>query len=511
MASDLGKVSEPPANQERRTAQTVGLFSSKKPSPTPIPDRPDSQSIREPLQATRRLEKPESLTKVSSASPHKTLALFAGSDEASSQDFQSLRDQLSTQDKTDKPDRSSAVGELSFGLDQEEDMGFGFSQDQADERTFLEFSDVDDQTVFEEDHDESIRVSHHKTLVGQPISLPEAPQVRQTQSFFSSDIPPPVPPRQTEQPTPDQDLLEPDFIEDFQDDLDPSRVLPIPAKTSRVQDGRGQPVGQSVPVAQTVPMYGTPAPPDKPVSPTPAPSRLQVAQAMDWPEADQASSYTPPTPPSQNKAQPRKTPKLQSGKQGGRKLLSLLLSLTFVSAGGVGVYWVASNWEAILRLAGGEKAQSLNVTTSPSKMTVWIDGRPSQEAPPFIFLFKPDHVVNEELKLRFIWKAKVRRKRVPASYATSIPILAGASNLYFAGGGPSTTYAQTLIDTNHGSLQVTLNDQPIGQTPLFVIGAKEKNLSIVLTGPGIEQKLDLTLGDPNQKVIMVDLPPPNQP
>ena len=97
-----------------------------------------------------------------------TIGFFSGG-EVGSEGFKSLRSQLSPEktlksvDQPPKAEPENTAGsydEMAFGLggdlDLENDLGFG--QSQQDERTFIEFSDVDDQTIFEADQDQIVRV-----------------------------------------------------------------------------------------------------------------------------------------------------------------------------------------------------------------------------------------------------------------------------------------------------------------------------------------------------------------
>ena len=432
---------------------------------------------------------------------------------------------------------SDDIGDMAFGIP-ESDMAFGFSQDDVGERTFLEYSDIDEQTLFEEDLDAAVKASH-KTMMGLPAAQSPEPKPRTTP-------PPGTPPSRTAIGMPYQsvpelsgsDLQSPDFLSDFEVNSDPSRVLPIPNSSQTASGAQGpQPISipnASLPAkneAIPLPVDATPAGyaptytadpslfpqsgGDAPVKPVHQSSL--VATAQDWP-THEAENYTPPSQDIRA-TRGRQAPRLQEQRSLTSKIASWLLLIVVIVSGGIGIYWASSHWDQIAVMLSVESAESINISTTPSSMSVRIDQN-SPLSTPAIFKYEGQHAVGDELQLKFMWKPdkskrsrKRRRRRKrrarPNLVDIKTQVLSGNSNLYFIGGAPGETYAQSLLLSHAESLQVTLQDPslgptPLGQTPLIIIGPKNRALTLQLQGASIKGERTITLGQPQDAQVVIE-------
>jgi len=66
-------------------------------------------------------------------------------------------------------------------------------------------------------------------------------------------------------------------------------------------------------------------------------------------------------------------------------------------------------------------------------------------------------------------------------------------------------FAKAYIETPGESLQVMLNDQPIGQTPMVIISEKDKEVSLKLIGPGIEKSLTITPDNTDKSKVSIPI------
>ena len=447
---------------------------------------------------------------------HQTIGFFSGGTEVSSSQFQSLKSQLSSS-TSDQAKRSSPaqepmspatddLNEMAFGATSDD---FGFDQSSQDERTFLEFSDVDDQTVFEEDQDLFVEQTHtnaaHQGNIKRPASKPHF----QTMSYVSQD----------NNEGAQANLQTPDFLNDLPgDNQDPSRVMPIPSKAPKGGQGSLSP---SSPLEK---LSLTPSPllvddKAKPFTQAPvitankvssqSPQSQILGDAHEWPSAEiQQPVYTPPQramPAADN----RKAPKMQVDRSAFSRLLSALLPITFIAIGAVGVYWVSSNWATLSKLMATEAPLSLNISTVPSDMRVILNNKPQQDKTPLIHRFEGRYVTGDELPIRFLWERKM--------HSTKVKLPPGALSLYFLGeqkkgkvsryrkSSPSkpTHFAQGLITSAGEPLRVLFKGQQIGQTPIVIIGPQNKPLKFMVLGPGIEESVILSLDGTKNSDIFI--------
>ena len=472
-----------------------------------------------------------------------TVGFFSGG-EVSSEGFKSLRSQLSpspsvksveASSNTSKVDQSDSYDDMAFGLGSdlgvEDDFGFGFGfgQKQQDERTFIEFSDVDDQTIFEADQDQIVQESY-KTELGLmvPGTLPKSQtqpsqvQSRQakTMAFFSQgnndfDV---------------QDQLQtPDFLNDLGDE-DPSRILPIP-KASKTESMSSQKVGGSQfdappPLAQVAMSNNV----EKPAalietrSSEPVHNSLGIQKssimgnAQDWPGQSEAQVlYTPPTPTGVVNRDSRPVAKVRKGQSFLRRLATLIIPLVLVSLGAIGVYWTHSNLDLVMSMLASEAPERLSISTYPNDMQVVINNKPVQDRSPLIYNFKEAYSSNHKLPIRFMWKRKIHNEQINLSNGTtSVYFLAetmkkSARKYRYRRKSSNKTvkFSKAYIETPGESLQVLLKDQPIGQTPLWVIAEQGKELYLKLIGPGIEKEIKVTPDNTLKSQVSIPMTPKN--
>ena len=460
-----------------------------------------------------------------------TIGFFSGGSEVASSSFQSLKSQLgaseSSKEQTieDKTPQERDANELAFGAS---DDDFGFEQSHQDERTFLEFSDVDDQTVFEVDHDAFVEESHTNTFgkKQRETPLPDPPRF-QTMAYVSqgADL------------SSQLDLQIPDFLEGSIEDHEPSRVLPIPSRQGILgpsQDSNSLPhapvslPASSLPTAPKVEaIHLTPAPLTQdeeikpfsalpPISPTPKPtvnstrSQLQ-GNAQDWPGSESSQvNYTPPSQPLNPPSDARQAPRMQQKRSVSSKLLSLLIPLILIGGGGSGVYWVGLHWHELSKLIQSDAPESLSISTAPSNMQVIINHKPYKDKTPLLYRFEGQFSTGEPLPIRFLWDRKMHTDKI------NLP--SGPISLYFLAEeekskssrfrrkkkAKPTLFAQGSITSEGESLQVLLDDQPIGQTPMIIIGPQGKALSIKVLGPGIERSIMMTPDSTEKSRIIIN-------
>ena len=435
------------------------------------------------------------------------------------------------------------VGDLAFGV-ADSDMAFGFSQDDAGERTFLEFSDIDEQTLFEEDLDAAVQASH-KTMMGLPaaqnVEVPEHAGASSSTQSTKTAVGMPyqavndIPNFNVVQP----DLQTPDFLSDYQSDIEPSRVLPIPSSTQLNQGPKpisipnasldqksgpdaissaSTPVGYAPSYIADPSSFPQEAVPAIPLEQShPAAQSSLMAAAHDWP-VNEMETYKPPTQDA-NVIKGRQAPRLRGRRSLSSRITSWFILTVMILGGGVGIYWASSHWDQIAVILSVESAESINISTTPSNMSVRIDQN-SPLSTPAIFTYDGQHAVGDELRLKFMWKPekirkrrkkRQRRKRKKRFTIVNVKtqVLAGNSNLYFIGGKSGDEYSQSLVISQAESLQVTLQDPslgqtPLGQTPLIIIGPKNRKLSLQISGSSINKERKITLGQPQDAELIIE-------
>ena len=475
-----------------------------------------------------------------------------GTSESVESAVQSLRSKLSptsTPSKTADLGQTTtdSVGELAFGGGGDE-MAFGFSQNDADEHTFLEFGDIDEKTVFEEDLDASVQASH-KTMMGLPAQQLFDGAPTPAPSLISGDITVPAISKAS------ATIQTPDFLEDYQGELEPSRVVPIPsvskparppseqeqsspqgsaaeatASTPTPQASTQEPAqgpGGSSPIFSASTNLMTSAEPvvrpinevDLPPIPTPSGRAHQpdnVGSALDWP-GNESQQYVPPGK-GVSSAKGRHAPKLKENKSIGSRIISAMIFVIVIGGGGIGIYWASSHWDQVSSLLNSESAESLNISTNISStppMSVQI-GDLSPKAIPTYFSYNGEHSVGDQLRFKFTWPVSKKRSRRSRRGQRNRPkwkliklqveVLPGDASLYFIGDQESDSYAQTVITSLGDQLEVSLDNQSLGQTPLIIAGPSGRTLSLQVRGESTQESREIKLGDPQTSRLQFSSP-----
>ena len=476
-----------------------------------------------------------------------TIGFFSGG-EVSSEGFKSLRSQLSPEStpassKQQVHENEVATNydnlafgnhtDLAFGSQSsniDDDLGFG--QTHQDERTFIEFSDVDDQTVFEVDQDQLVQESY-KTELGlvaptadprsptDPRNAANQPAKMQTMALFSQEA------DSTSHPA---HLQTPDFLDNLGGTDDPSRVLPIPKvqKQNSAFQTPSAPAQVEIPppLAQTlnVPPQAIEKPPVLSGSLTPAQSTkpslgLQSSSIMgdahDWPGQNEVQAvYTPPAQNTPINRETRPVAKLKKDSSLGSRVIGLLIPLILVTLGAVGIYWTQSNWDLVMSLLSSEAPERLSISTYPNDMQVVINNKPVQDRSPLIYNFKEAYTIDQKVPVRFMWKRKIHNEQIKLSNGTTSvyflaePMKASKVSRYRRKRPKKAVkFSKASIATPGESLQVLLKDQPIGQTPLLIIAEHGKELSLKLIGPGIEKEIKITPNNTMQSQVSIPMNP----
>jgi hypothetical protein len=460
----------------------------------------------------------------------KTIGFFSGGGEVGSDQFRSLKSQLSPHEVI-SPKEKSAPNELAFGGADYDDIGFGgagldFDQGDQDERTFLEFSDVDDQTVFEEDQDFVVSQSHKTEagLINNSLDRqPASPRKQQTMAFFSS----------ADLDVGGELLQTPDFLSELDSDQDPSRVLPIPSKTSGQVNApvinrnlvNEKPLNSSLRVEENiqVPLPFSRggeaiAPMSSPILPKrsePLPNNRTssiLGDAHDWPgQSDPQLVYTPPSNQITPNRDGRRAAKMKEGRSLSSRIAGIILPIFLVASGAIAVYWTSSNWTLVLKLIATEAPEKLSISTFPAEMQLVINNTPIKDKSPLVYSMRGAHSVGDQLPIRFLWNRKIHNESVTLSVGTmSVYFLAEKpkrkKSKYRRRSKPKIkAFAKAYIETPGESLQVMLNDQPIGQTPMVIISEKDKEVSLKLIGPGIEKSLTITPDNTDKSKVSIPI------
>ena len=423
----------------------------------------------------------------------------------------------------------------------------GFSQTSADERTFLEFGDVDDQTFFESDFNEAIEVAHRTGVYGaieldeegatshgsadvQRSSSQSPPPPMKTAAFVSvqGSLPgvarPTGPPVLTTLPLTSQltsNMPLGEEILELQDDvieLAPSKVLPIPkVKSVTPLDIISTP--QSLASASSTPppvegLYqsGASAPAlPKNKSPVYSPSPVTRGKADEWP-----GENAPPEPPQwshsqsnistalpTNKGTQRRAPKLQSSQSVWQRLKGVFVALILAGIG-------ASAVAIFNPFNMTPRPEMLMIMTDPGEMNMIIESKQIREKTPYHYNYSDIHKAAQELNVKFI---KQINPQTRLFYRVSIPVFNGQSSLYLkAPRDPkkvNNTLKRVIISTNTGQAQVRKGANILGTTPLIYLGQSGAKVNFTVSIPGDEKEVLVTLGESGREEIRVDFDLPS--
>ena len=116
------------------------------------------------------------------------------------------------------------------------------------------------------------------------------------------------------------------------------------------------------------------------------------------------------------------------------------------------------------------------------------------------------------MKLKFIWRPKRRQTQV---HKAAMKVIRDDSHLHFIAAPPPkrrlaraqrARYATTLLRSSAEDVLITSKGQPIGKTPLVIIGPVGHQLTLMVGAGGQQNKLKVQLGKKEQAEILVQAP-----
>jgi serine/threonine protein kinase len=458
------------------------------------------------------------------------------------------------------------IEELSFGASEASEMAFGFSQHSQDERTFLEFGDIDEQTFFEENLDEAIEVAH-KTGVYDSLDISDELDAKQqhlqkitqtsrlnTQEPLAVVTPNPInlvatlPKASASIPsahsnyTPAKDTKKPVFVTrayqspheedimEFQDEdvkLDPSRVLPLPVLNKALN--------------KSTPFSNNSTPPATNQTPVPTPTQNQVdrsavhqapsavhqsssekvplqhspsqyfpeqGNAEDWPGQADFGKNAPA-----NEDQPadgynalgvsQNKKKRQAPKLKGKSSAGQKIKGILIAL--VLMILGAGAVALFLSVDSSKQAESIMIDTEPSEMNLIINRKAIKEKTPHRHQYSKEIQEQKKVEFRFLWNNNYILK-------SKIPVLAGQSWLYLKAGDSKQFNTDgmhhVLIQYKENQALVKEGPKILGRTPLVLFGPTGSEMIITLTIPGAEKKVKVKFDKTQTKPIDIqfDLP-----
>jgi len=308
------------------------------------------------------------------------------------------------------------------------------------------------------------------------------------------------------------EIAELEIEEALVDELDPSRVMPLPSLSphglAQPKDDFGlegmadlssirplqspQPQIPSPPLGAEAPSpFATPAHQSAPVSPTPSPFAQPPSSPFATPVGPATpvppASITPPVTPG-----PASAPPAQA--RGGSKaklLISLTMILTLIGGGAWAVMTGLVDLSA-LSLGGGPV--SLNISTQPEGQTqvgLFIQNS-IRASVPYEYQYTQGEQVGEETPVRFVWGTSLIKTRVPVFEGNTWVRLLIAPPL---GVTQQSQVERVVVTSNISEALVSVGLAPIGHTPLVLFGARGQSLELIIEAPGQEEVLKVTFGE----------------